>query len=130
MKRLRITVGKKTYDVTVEVLGDDGHEPADGRSAGAAAPSRPAAATPTARPAPQAPQGPVQDGAVLSPLAGVIVSLLVNEGDEVRKGQDLLILEAMKMENRITAPRDATVRTINVAQGDSVIEGHVLLVLE
>ncbi len=55
-------------------------------------------------------------GAVTSPMAGAIKSILVKEGDVVKQGQALVILEAMKMENQITAPVAGTVKSINVAK--------------
>ncbi len=73
-------------------------------------------------PAPAAGQG----SAVTSPLPGVIISIAVNEGDAVKKGQKLMVLEAMKMENVIEATSDGTVKSINVKQGDSVLEGATL----
>lgn len=65
-----------------------------------------------------------------SPMAGVIKSVLVKQADHVKRGQPLVVLEAMKMESQITAPADGTVQRVEVAEGDSVREGHVLLVLE
>ncbi len=65
-----------------------------------------------------------------SPLAGVVISLLVAAGDEVEHGQELVVLEAMKMENRIPAHAAGKVKSVHVAEGDSVPEGHVLLILE
>ncbi len=74
----------------------------------------------------------VQSGGVLvkSPLPGVVLSLSVGEGQQVKAGQRLLVLEAMKMENNIDAERDGKVKEIKVSKGDSVLEGDVLLILE
>lgn len=69
-------------------------------------------------------------GAVKSPLPGVIVSIDVNVGDEVAKGQQVAILEAMKMENVINAPAAGKVTSINVNKGDSILEGVTILVVE
>ncbi len=69
-------------------------------------------------------------GAVRSPLPGVILSLAVKEGDHVKSGQRLLVLEAMKMENNIDADRDGIVKSISAHKGDSVLEGDVLLTIE
>jgi glutaconyl-CoA decarboxylase len=63
-------------------------------------------------------------------MAGAIKSVLVKQGDSVKQGQSLVILEAMKMENQITAPSAGTVSSVDVAEGDSVTEGQVLVVLE
>ncbi len=64
-----------------------------------------------------------------SPLPGVILNVNVKEGDSVKKGQCLLILEAMKMENEIEAPMDGVVRQISVNKGESVLEGACLLTI-
>ncbi len=68
-------------------------------------------------------------GSVKSPLPGIIIDVLVNVGDEVKKGQTVVMLEAMKMENAIHAPQDGKVTEIKVGQGDSVLEGVVLLTI-
>ena len=67
--------------------------------------------------------------AVKSPLPGVIVDLKVREGDQVKAGQHLLILEAMKMENNIDADRDGIVVELKMNKGDSVLEGDTLLTI-
>lgn len=68
-------------------------------------------------------------GNVKSPLPGVVLELKVREGDAVKTGQTLLILEAMKMENNIDSDRDGVVKEIKVRQGDSVLEGDVLITI-
>ncbi|HUF17042.1 MAG TPA: biotin/lipoyl-containing protein [Thermoanaerobaculia bacterium] len=68
-------------------------------------------------------------GHVEAIMPGRIVRLLVSEGDEVRKGTGLLILEAMKMENEIVAPCDGTISTIRVKQGETVEGGSLLIVI-
>lgn len=128
MKKLRITVGDKTYEVTVEVLSDDNPPRVPQPSVTPPAPTQPASAP--VKKAATSPGGAAEPGAVTSPLAGVVISVLVKEGDEVERGQELLILEAMKMENQITAPVAGKVKSVNVSEGDSVPEAHVLLVLE
>ena len=67
--------------------------------------------------------------AVKSPLPGVIVDLKVCEGDQVKAGQHLLVLEAMKMENNIDADRDGIIVELKVNKGDSVLEGDTLLTI-
>lgn len=67
--------------------------------------------------------------ALKSPLPGIILDINCNVGDKVKKGQKLLILEAMKMENNIIADRDGTVEEIKVRKGDSVLEGSELVVI-
>ena len=90
----------------------------------AAAPA-PAAAAPAAKPA----AGGAKSG-VKSPLPGVILDIKVNVGDEVKKGQTIIILEAMKMENSINADRDGKITAINVSKGESVLEGTDLVIIE
>ncbi len=67
---------------------------------------------------------------VKSPLPGVILDIKVNVGDTVKKGQVVVILEAMKMENNINADRDGKITAINVNKGDSVLEGTDLVIIE
>lgn len=67
---------------------------------------------------------------VKSPLPGVILEIKVNIGDTVKKGQTIIILEAMKMENNINADKDGKITAINVAKGDSVLEGNDLVIIE
>ena len=83
------------------------------------------AAAPVAKPA----AGGAKSG-VKSPLPGVILDIKVNVGDEVKKGQTLIILEAMKMENSINADKDGKVAAINVSKGESVLEGTDLVIIE
>ncbi len=67
---------------------------------------------------------------VLSPLPGTILQIVVKQGDKVQKGDKLLVMEAMKMENNIQTDRDGTVRSIKVSVGDNVLQGAVLLDIE
>lgn len=71
----------------------------------------------------------VVEGAVTAPMTGKIVSVMVEKGDEVKAGQVLCVLEAMKMENEITVPKAGTVREVLVSEGSSVSEGEVLFVV-
>lgn len=75
---------------------------------------------------PQASKG----NAITTPLPGVILDVKVNVGDQVKEGQCIAILEAMKMENSIEAEMDGTIKEVKVRQGDSVLEGDVLVVIE
>lgn len=65
-----------------------------------------------------------------APMPGLILDILVKEGDEVKKGDQLLILEAMKMENMLKAPADATIKTINVVKGKNVEKNQLLMLFE
>ena len=124
MKNYRITVNGTSYDVSVEEL-----------SGGAAPVAAPVAAAPVAAPAPAAaPAAPAAGGAgsvkVSSPMPGKILAVKANVGDSVKKGQVILILEAMKMENNINANKDGKVAEIKVNKGDSVLEGTDLVIIE
>ena len=87
------------------------------------------AAAPAAAPAAKPAAASAKSG-VKSPLPGVILDIKVNVGDEVKKGQTIIILEAMKMENSINADKDGKVTTINVSKGESVLEGTDLVIIE
>jgi pyruvate carboxylase subunit B len=90
----------------------------------AAPPPRPTAAAPAAAPAVSA-----TNGAVVAPMPGMIIEYRVKQGDAVKTGDVLLILEAMKMQNEISAERDGTVSSVPHKNGDQVDRGEVLLVL-
>ena len=75
------------------------------------------------------PSAPKGTGTIKSPLPGVILELFVKEGDNVKIGQRLLVLEAMKMENNIEADKPGKVVSISKKKGDSVMEGDVLIVI-
>ena len=86
------------------------------------------AAAPAAQTAPAAGGG--KKSGVKSPLPGVILDVKVKVGDAVKRGQTVVVLEAMKMENNINADKDGTITAVNVKQGDSVLEGTDLVVIE
>ncbi|MDP2335194.1 MAG: acetyl-CoA carboxylase biotin carboxyl carrier protein subunit [Bacteroidota bacterium] len=75
------------------------------------------------------PSGPKGAGSIKSPLPGVILEMYVREGDTVKMGQKLLMLEAMKMENNIEADKAGKVMSILKQKGDSVMEGDVLIII-
>ena len=93
-----------------------------------------AAAAPAAAPAPETkvsrPAAAGGKSGIKSPLPGVILQIKVNVGDQVKRGQVLMVLEAMKMENNIPSDRDGKVVAINVSKGDSILEGTDLIVIE
>lgn len=120
MKNYRITVNGTAYDVAVEELGA-GSVPA---AAPVAAPATPVAA-PAAAPAPTA-SAAAGSVTIAAPMPGKILAIKANAGQAVKKGDVIMVLEAMKMENEITAPSDGTVAGINVAVGDSVESGDTL----
>ena len=121
MKNLRITVNGTAYDVQVEELGESAAP-----AAAAPAPAAPAAA-PAAKPA--APAGAVGNISVKAPMPGTVVNVVVTVGQTVKAGEDLVFIEAMKMETPVKAPQDATVATIEVSKGEAVDSGKVLVTL-
>ena len=96
--------------------------------ASVAAPSTPSAPVPVQSPASPTP-APAGEGVVTAPMPGKILRILVKEGEEVKTGQGLLILEAMKMENEIPSPKDGVVKKILVKEGDTVDTGQALIEL-
>ena len=128
MKKLRITVDGKTYDVSVEVLGSS----VASITPVAAAPA-PVAAAPVPAPAPVVAPAPAPAAAgandVVCPLAATVVSVNVKEGQQVKAGDCLVMLEAMKMNTPINAPKDGTVASVKVSAGQSVQEGTPLVSL-
>ena len=94
---------------------------------------QPVAAKPTSAPTPTAAPAAAAAAngyAIKTPLPGVIIDVKVNVGDMVKKGTTVVVLEAMKMENNINADRDGKVTAIQIAKGDTVADGAVLVVLE
>ena len=85
-----------------------------------------AAVTPIARPQ----QTAAAPGALRSPLPGTILEILGKSGDTVKRGQKIIVLEAMKMENAINADRDGVIKEVKVNKGDSVLEGAELVIIE
>ena len=131
MKQLRITVNGKSYDVSVEELGM-GASPVAAAPVAPAAPAAPApAAAPAAAPAPVAAPAAAGEGEpVNSPMPGTILDIKVSAGQSVSKGDVLVILEAMKMENEICADKDGVVGAVLVNKGESVESGKALLTIK
>ena len=114
-KMLSVNVNGASYQVELE----------NAPAAAPAAPTAPAAQAAQA-PAAQAPAPKAASGGGLtikSPLPGIIISIDVKEGQAVKRGQKLAVIEAMKMENDILSEADGTVTAIHAAKGDSVLEG-------
>ncbi|MED9996204.1 MAG: biotin/lipoyl-containing protein [Paludibacteraceae bacterium] len=88
-------------------------------------------AAPKAAPAPKpAPKPAAGNKSVVSPLPGSVIKVLANVGDAVKRGQAVMVIESMKMENNIPAPRDGKVTAIHVAAGNSVMQGDALIDIE
>ncbi len=131
MRNFVITVNGKSYQVGVEEVGASATPVVAPVVAApvAAAPVAKAAPAPVAAPAPApAASGPVNGEKVLSPFPGLIKNLLVAEGASVKKDQPILVLEAMKMDNDITAPCDGVV-SFKVSKGANVESDSVLAVI-
>ena len=136
MKMLKITLQGKTYEVGVEVIDAAATAtsvaaplaaPAVAVSAPIATPIAPVAPAPVAAtPTPAAPTG---GQSVSSPMPGLVFKISVAVGQQVAKDQELVVLEAMKMESPIYAPNAGTVAAILVKQGDAVAEGQPLVQL-
>mgnify|MGYP002245421233 FL=1 len=121
MKNYRITVNGVAYDVAVEEMGE-------GAAASTPAPAAaPKPAAPKAAPAAAAGAGAIK---INSPMPGNILSVKASAGQAVKKGDVLMILEAMKMENEICAPQDGTIASVQVSAGDSVESGDVLVTMD
>ena len=116
MKKYRVNVNGTVYEVDVEDISG---------AAPVAAPAAAPAAAPVAAPV-SAPAGGEQ---VTSPMPGTILAVNVAAGDTVRKGQVLMILEAMKMENEIMCPCDGKIVSVSVTKGATVESGTLLCVI-
>jgi biotin carboxyl carrier protein len=134
MKHYTITVNGNTYEVSVEensVASSVAPTPVvTAATAPAPAPAAPVQkAAPAPAPAPKAPAGKEGSIKLSSPMPGKILSLKASVGQKVKKGDVILILEAMKMENEIVATDDGTIASINVTAGQSVEAGDLLATL-
>lgn len=125
----KVVVNGIPFDVEMQnsQLSEDNLPDVTTTAAPAAAPAAPVAAAPAATEA--APSGAGEGMPVKAPLPGVVTKINVSVGQQVKKGENVLVLEAMKMENNITAEADGTVSGIAVKAGDSVLEGAVLLTI-
>lgn len=135
MKKFLIKVNGNQYEVEVEEIGGYTVQPVQAPVQAAPAPAPAPAPASAPAPAPArteaaAPQkvatGTIGSTKVTAPMPGTILRIEAKVGDKVTKGQVLLILEAMKMENEIVAPVDGTVASINVESGASVNAGDLL----
>ena len=111
MKKYRVNVNGTVFEVEIEEM--------------TGAPAAPAAA-----PAPAAPAVPAGGEKITAPMPGTILAVNVANGSAVKKGDVLMILEAMKMENEIMCPRDGVVSSVQAAKGASVESGTLLCVLQ
>ena len=134
MKKFKVTVNGKSYEVDVEELGTAAPAaPAPPAPAPVAATSpapTPASASAASAATQAAPKGPIPDSAVVvkAPMPGKI-SAIKQENGSVTRGSVILVLEAMKMQNDIPAPQDGTLTEVRVAVGDNVKTGDILAVI-
>ncbi len=125
-----VAVNGNQYNVNIKDLGIEQVADLKPQFSASAAPQQNAGAATGSAPAEpklHKPTAVANATAIMSPLPGLILKILVKEGDSVKAGQNLLIMEAMKMENEIQAKTDGTVTAINVKEGDSVEEGIELV---
>ncbi len=140
MRRFRVKIDDEVFEVEVEEVGQvisRGPVVASPKASAPApvnipakkvAPVNPAPAPKSAAPAAKPAAGGA--GGVTAPIPGVVTEVKVSAGKSVKKGEVLLLLEAMKMQNEILAPYDATVAEVCVSQGASVQTGDVLVKLD
>jgi len=124
MKKYRVNVNGTVYEVELEEITGAAAAPA---AAPVAAPAAAAAAPAPAAPVAAAPAGGEK---VTAPMPGNILAVNVAAGDTVKRGQVLLILEAMKMENEIMAPCDGTIASVHTSKGSAVESGALLCVIQ
>ena len=126
MSKYRIILDGKTYEMEIERI--DGQNPVKQKPE--TKPVAEAIQVPTAttqiKTSNAVPTQAAGESAVRSPMPGTIIRVNVAPGDTVKKGQSVLVLEAMKMENDIAAPKDGKITALHVAQGDTVQGGSVL----
>jgi biotin carboxyl carrier protein len=123
-----ITVNGKTYKVGLKDLG----EQISVANVRLNVPAASSSAAPAASSPPSAESSGQESGSaqVLAPLPGLIVNVMVKVGDQVKAGQKIMVMEAMKMENDINSGINGTVKTLNVKSGDNISEGDILAVIE
>jgi len=133
--KLKITVHGIAYEVDVEILDDDQQmfQSALPHLSSAQQASAPSGGSPSPLPKPprKTPSASTDaSGAVTSPIAGIVLEVKCAAGDDVKEGDIVMILEAMKMKTSIAAPADGKVKAIPVAKGDNIREGQALIEYE
>ena len=141
MKKIKFTISGKQYEVEVQSFENDKaqvvvngtqyevdveREKEEAKPVIAPRPAAPKAAAPAAAPAAA---GNVDGVKAVAPLPGTIMQIFVNVGDQVKRGDKILMYEAMKMENNFLAEVDGVIKDIKVRVGDNVLQGAVLVVI-
>lgn len=127
MKKYMIKLNGKVYEVEIEEVSKETSDAISEKQSAASA-TKEAAPTAVEKETPAQPSAPVAGGeTVEAPMPGNIVNVAVKVGDQVKKGQLLVVLEAMKMENEIVAARDGQIVSVKVSKGDAVNPGDVLV---
>ncbi len=132
MRTFRVVVGGNEYEVGIEEITDKATAPSARATPAESSVPKTTAAPVARQKAPAAPApAPSEDtnGTILAAMPGTITDVKVNQGDKVKRGDTLIILEAMKMENEIKAHKDGIVSSIKVNKGAAVNAGMALLVL-
>ena len=130
MSRYRITLEGKTYEMDVELISESSAvQPALRREAKAAETASKKETEPAA--APTVPRSDMDGaGTVTAPMPGTVIRIAKGEGETVKAGELVLILEAMKMENEIFSPEDGTIAAMNCAEGSTVATGDILFAVK
>ena len=140
MKKYIVRVDGKAYDVEVETVKEGDALKPVAKVTPMPTPEAKPEPVPTAKPVPAPPREPapapvskpssVSENTIPAPMAGTIIRILVKAGDLVKKGDVLLVLEAMKMENDVMASADGKIKSVDVAEGATINAGDILITLE
>ncbi|MDL2281466.1 biotin/lipoyl-binding protein [Selenomonadales bacterium OttesenSCG-928-I06] len=137
MRKFNVTVNGVSYEVEIEEVGGNSTQNTTYTAPSAppvqAAPPAPAVSAPPQPQAPPAPAKPPVGAAggqkVVAPMPGKIITIYFAQGQAVKKGEPVVILEAMKMQNELLSPCDGVVQALNVAEGQNVKSGEVIMVV-
>ncbi|HBQ43481.1 MAG TPA: acetyl-CoA carboxylase biotin carboxyl carrier protein subunit [Lactobacillus acetotolerans] len=139
MKKFNVKVNGKTYAVEVEEVGGFTYQPVQQEAPmqqaavtaqAQAAPEPEKTSEPEPVPAPKAPSGPASGETISAPMPGTILDVRVTEGQSIKAGDILFILEAMKMENEIVSPKNGTINKIYTSKSTNVNTGDPLVTIE
>lgn len=120
VRRFRITINGRSYDVEVVEIGESEKSSVKVSTS----------TTPIPKIEKPSEKKPLDKGVITSPLPGKVLSVKVKVGDNIKRGDCLIVLDSMKMENEILAPKAGVVKEIKVSVGSSVNSGDPLMVIE